>query len=452
MANGNQLPALPQAPQAEAQTPGPMGKTLSAGLTKLGMAFVGSAFTDSGSPELGQAFQQFGGEIADTLHMRWWQEEYDMFEKQYISKFKEGMHGLTDNRQQQLDLLNMGQLTDAQGKILDPASEEALRMRSNIERQTVLNMGSIIDELMGASGKYVNNPLVNQTIQNITTSTTDKIGQMLNPAMTIQNEQGVANVALARAQAANQKASAKTAGSGSIMKRNEMDLHELADDFNHDYDRLASYLATTTEGRKRLNQIWQSAEAEFKGLLIQQNPDLQANPDALATALAASQDELVNFAAGRIIKDTFGPTAANQLKTGSRGSQWYPEEPHESKPTVRTAITNADKTKLAKEFTSKALEQIHAYITKENPASLQEALDHIQEVWLPTYINQNIERNKATKGISSYVINYVTKYITENNNANIYSDIELARDKYKPKRSLMAQRASKPLMSRREGF
>jgi len=396
----------PQGQPPQGQPPmqgrgGSVQQAVSGGLMQLGFDLLGSAVGEmTGTPQpyggmqpnqaAAQGVSNIGRDINNVIQNRFWAKEFEDFTESVGKPWQSDLQTVQNLLDQNLDNLNTGMFIGPSGEPVNPSSEESVFLRRNWERDALMATQRRTDQLLGDAEKWGTNPMVRNWTMNMMQRQTQIVGQMLNPQMTTQGAQSVAEVAKTRAEEQGQLAGR---GGGKGLDRSKMNIDELVDSFEGSLIKTRAFLMGNKIGREILApQIAQTTQ-RYVDNLISENEDLKGRPDAIQEMVKENIVDITNQAAWDFMSNGL-PYRRDELEGIARDMpEFVPLRRQEAEPDIprenqiTRTLSKAQREAHTNAILNKVIDLIGDHALETGPDSLQESIDYVLSERLPEILN-----------------------------------------------------------------
>lgn len=370
---------------------------LSAGFLEASFGILGNTFAnDSGNPQDAEPYKKLGSVISSTLHDRWYKQEYENFQAQYVNSYQQAGNSIRTGLQMQMSSLDRGELLQPDGSItkIDTKSEGFLRTKDTVIRQSASAIQKINDQFLQDAGKYTNNPYISDIAQNLMASQAQIIAQATGPTAAQASEEGLAKIDTERSQKRYLDRLPALSGSGNEKENKRGDPRALLSELG--YQGFGEMLVGTPNGREWTEPFQKTAESQIKQELLKKDPRLADDPDMLALRMRGQENAVQERAAGLYFKTTF-PEEAREIEGLPEFDRFFPEpvEEEAEAPQISGLLTKKETEMRVDELSQGALDELERIVKEEDPKNIDQAIDQVINRWLPSTLERTTSKNAS---------------------------------------------------------
>lgn len=376
-------------------------KAFNVGFKALGQAFA----SQMGQPEVAEHYAAVADDVYTSLQNRWFQKEFedwrDLYMKPHFAQSKQAVAEM----KAKLNEINGGVYTQPDGtKVqVDPNSTQAIRLRENVIQEAMTKSKQLDMELFSQSAdKFRNNPFVNQAVQNFIMQKTQMINSAVAPTQGLEQEKGIAEIELMRAQ----KQRAQQAARAERMRAEDwfaLAPQQVFAKQGGNVEQMTSWLHSPI-GQQYIAPKIAAQQARVQQEELIRDPSLR-DPnnvnaaDMLARRMQMREKEIMRKAIGQFYEEEL-PSVARQMKKSPEYNELFITRPPQQ---VKNGIIVAEK---------QNLEAVLADAISRG-MKWDEAIKNIQEEWIPIQVDTYRERyggdrefiNKLRSTLEDYLRN-----------------------------------------------
>ena len=350
MAQNNQEAANPinNPPQVEGGTPGfgNMRRDFGSALMKSGASILAEAVAENlDSPAMGQAIIDLTSATTDMMHERFWKSEFENFQQTYGQQYQVAAQQI------------MAQHEEAEAALGNDFSDKGIQARNQGMQDLISKVQQLDVQFMQNAAKFGNNPIIGNVANQLMQQRAQWMSSMLgsykdvlgdaearltlqkaqhdtSPEMLeLDTQQKQVNIQAKQAQIGESqarsgllRAQAQKAQQGEIG----------ADLANVPAGKLSNWLLADPKGQKVLLPYAQSAEAKLRERLVQQDPSLKGDTEAIDNKVRIAAPTIRKEAVAAALQDILPADAyAAILKDNNRvSSSLLKEETPTASPSI----------------------------------------------------------------------------------------------------------------------
>ena len=424
-------------PNPNAQVPNPdlinsTRQDISAGLIEASFGILGQTFAqDANNPALAEPYAKLGATISNALHDRWHKQEYENFQAQYVNQYQSAANAISGNLQMQMSSLDRGEMIQPDGSItkIDPKSEGFLRTKDTVIRQSMQAIHRINDQFLQDAAKFTTNPYISQVAQNLMQGTANLVSEATGPTPADETEKGYADIENTREQSAYYRRLPQPhAGSGSDDINKRGDPRALLEELG--VPGFMEYLVGTEQGRKWTEPYQIQEAGRVRDEILEKNPELADDPDALAEMLKAREGEIQERAAGSYMGITF-PGESEVMKDPYYKKQFgrfFHERKETEEPAqVATALTSKEEAEKLDEVYDQAVVVLDEVIRTGSPRSINEAINQVLNKWFPGFIKKYAAGSPGAIAFRKKAKSKLIEFLSKQEN---WERSEIAKEKF----------------------
>lgn len=426
MANGNQQVPNPNLASA-------LERRIGSRMAGAGVGMAGRAMANLVGDEEGAAeYTALGQEVAQALEDRWHQKEFENWQAAHMQPWQEQMDMLNTSSKNQLNALDTGMILTPAGEAvgqIDPKSEQAVRIRQRIYRDTMQAISKQDMELMNSATKY-QNPMIAQSVGAILSERSQMVSGFFKTPEVLESEGEVADIGLKRAQAK----AAKTAGA---KPKRPLDLREALS--REGIAGILPWVISSPEGQDLLGSdlgkgFLDAAHSQVTDEILRRHPDLINNKDALTHAVGKRADDINKRAAGLLVQSALGQGVASILQ--ERNPEFFAPQKVISAASITGRRPRYEQDQIIDAWKDESIRMLTEVLRTETPTNVDKAIDFVVEHWLTAQMKKEIDLNPETAAFSKRLKSAVMTHLSKNWERSILAR-EMFKDKGKKQRKTM---------------
>jgi len=424
----------------------------SEGATKVGYQMIGQVFENAGVKGSQEIFAGIGANVSARLKDRTDKYIFDNFRKMHIDPAQNNLQEVMVGIKEKLNALDQGIVVAPDGTRMevDPASNEAMRMRNIINRDAISAVQQSTNSIMEQAVKYKDNPYVNQHLQQVMTNTANTVQGYFQGAPGEPQQQQVkmdkdrAQIELLKAQAAEARAGAKTRGKEKSMLSREKLLQG-------GMGQVMSNLLGSKDGRAILEgPVGKASFDTYMQTMLDQNPALNdpVNAGAKEEAMLRYSEKAQKLAAGSLASEILGPVLGEELQ---RVAPEYFLPKRDTREGTNFRITGrstaTEQESIIQDYKVMADKAVSKALRNRDFKNVEDLIQHVKAE-LEYTADQDFAPISVLKFQKQQAIDEAVKYIKNNWHANELAKTQFPEQAKKLKRKIATSYSSAPDLSK----